>query len=403
MRRRVVITGMGLVTALGAGVEKNWNRLVAGEKRRQRIDLFETDGCRCREGAQVERLNEISDEVIGARKKPRHVSRALRLAAIALHEALKQARLEEPLVSEAPFVLSTTGGAMEWGEAFLRGVLTGRRNGILRHAARYQPQHQAMELAEMFDLWGERMIVGNACASGANAVGHGFDWIRSGAADRVVVGGVEALTELIFVGFDCLQSLSVTECKPFDVERDGLMLGEGAGFLVLEAFDEALARGAEVLGELIGYGHSTDGFHLTQPQPSGQALVAAMREAIECGGVSVEDVGYVNSHGTGTAMNDGAELAAYREVFGDAFNKVRFSSTKAAIGHTLGAAGAIEGIFAILAGIKRTLPPQVNTTKPIEGAEIGLVRLGQRLREGSLTMSVNLGFGGSNAALIFKT
>ena len=245
------------------------------------------------------------------------------------------------------------------------------------------------------------MTIANACASGGNAMGHAADLIRAGFCDCILTGGYEALTELIFVGFDCLQASSTDRCRPFDVNRSGLMLGEGAGFLVLESEARAKKRGARILCRLAGYGHSTDLHHLTQPEPSGQALVRAMQMATKQAGISPRDIGYINAHGTATTRNDVAEGNAYQECFKDNLPSIRISSTKAAIGHTLGAAGSIEAVFAVMALLRGELPPQLNVQTPEPVVAASLVKEGEKLREDAAVMSVNLGFGGSNAALIF--
>lgn len=391
----VVVTGMGAVSPLGANLRDSWHALAAGQSKRQPIDLFETEGCRCREGAQA--------VMPSAQKNNRRLSRASRMALGAAHEALQQSGLLGTEKARlGPLSISTTGGAMEWGETFVRGTLAGKRSGLLTAAARYQPQQQVQDLCEALDLRGPRTLIGNACASGANAIGHGYDLIRSGAAECVIAGGYEALTELIYMGFDCLQALSTDACRPFDKNRDGLMLGEGAAFLILESEKAAHARGANILGSILGYGHSTDLHHLTQPEPSGQALVRAMREALQNSGLAPDQICYVNAHGTGTPMNDGAEVLAYQSVFATHLNSTAISSTKAAFGHTLGAAGCLEAVFSLMAAREKLAPPQLNNRIPIPDISPCLPGMGHILPPGSPVMSVNLGFGGSNAALVLK-
>jgi 3-oxoacyl-[acyl-carrier-protein] synthase II len=226
--------------------------------------------------------------------------------------------------------------------------------------------------------------------------------IASGMADCVLTGGFEALTELVFVGFDCLQATSTDRCRPFDLKRSGLLLGEGAAFMILETPESAARRGVQPLCQLSGYGHDTDYFHLTQPQPFGQALVEVMRQATDSARVTPQDIGYINAHGTATPVNDGAEVQAYRAFLGEAHEKTKISSTKAAIGHTLGAAGSIEALFAIQALLTGSLPPQLNLREPIPEIATLMVPEKNQTRSQQHTMSVNLGFGGSNAALIFS-
>jgi 3-oxoacyl-[acyl-carrier-protein] synthase II len=220
-----------------------------------------------------------------------------------------------------------------------------------------------------------------------------------------LVGGFEALTELIYVGFDCLQAMSPERCCPFDLGRNGLMLGEGAAFAVLESEAHARARGARILCELAGYGHATDLHHLTQPDPLGAPAVKAMRQALAQAGCHASEINYVNAHGTATPLNDSSECAAFTTVFGEGSAispGVRISSTKAAIGHTLGAAGSIEALFVIAALRSGQLPPNLNVRRPEPRVAANLVVIGERRPEMQATLTVNLGFGGSNAALVFK-
>ncbi len=416
MRPRVVITGFGAVTPLGNHAADSWKRLVQGDSVRQPITHFDVSGCRCQEGAPVS----IEALELPSLKFPRRISRATHLAAPALFEALTHAGLLNASgtcsLSEIPLLVSTTGGAMALGETFLRGVLEKKRSALLKFAAAYQPQQQILELQQAFGIRGPSWMIGNACASGANAIGHGYDTIRAGHSDAVIVGGYEALTELIFVGFDSLQALSPTGCLPFDQNRNGLMLGEGSGFMVLESEAHAQKRGAIIRGQLLGYGQTTDSHHLTQPNPQGTALRIAMQHALDGADLQRDEIGYLNAHGTATPMNDGAEAQAYVDFFGEFLPTVRISSSKAAIGHTLGAAGAIEAIFSLQALREGVAPPQINTTQAISSVALSLVGTPLRgvrspnpdrsesgpYQSWKATMSVNLGFGGSNAALIFS-
>jgi len=406
MSERVVVTGMGAVTPLGLDFPSTWRQLVAGKAAAAPVTLFDVAGCRCKQAATCV-LPDLSD--IPAKTLSR-LSRASRLALAAAREAMAGARLLDhqgkSSLPHLPLAVSTTGGGMALGEQFLRSMLTQHRGaGQFYHASRYQAQHQTHDLQRILGFRGPVTIIANACASGANAIGHGADLIRSGACTCVLAGGYEALTELIYVGFDCLQAMSPDCCRPFDVARNGLMLGEAAAFAVLESESHARARGAPILCELAGYGQATDLHHLTQPHPGGATAVAVMRQAIARAGVNVADIGYVNAHGTGTPLNDASEGTAFATTFGDGVNvpaRLRISSTKAAIGHTLGAAGSVEALFAIAALRSGQLPPSLNVQQPEPMVAANLVAVGERQSEMSATLTVNLGFGGSNAALVFK-
>jgi 3-oxoacyl-[acyl-carrier-protein] synthase II len=389
----VAITGMGVVSPLGLDTASTWAALRAGTEARRPVELFDTDGLRCHHAAQV--------ELPPASHAERRLSRASRLALPAAREAFAQAGLAAGS-TPVPLCLSTTGGAMEFGEAFLRGVREKRPRRGLDLIALYQPQQQALDLQRALGINGPVTILGNACASGTNALGHACDLIRAGLTDCVLAGGYEALTDLIFTGFDCLQLLSPDLCRPFDTARDGLLLGEGAAFFVLENAGYARARGAEILGTITGYGHAIDGHRLTQPDPSGRALVVAMRAALDQANLHPREIAYINAHGTGTAINDAAEAAAYVELFGADLAHVAISSTKAAFGHALGAAGCLEAAMALCAVRDLVAPSQLHLREPMPAVAASLVRCGLPLPPGALVMSVNLGFGGSNAALIFQ-
>ena len=394
----VVITGQGCVSPLGGDVASTWARLLDGENARGPLGCIPVEGCRVTQGAEAA----LPDLDWLSQKEIARLSRASRLALPAAQEALRDAGLCDvhgrSRVARLELSLSTTANGMEFGERFLKRVWAGTRRGQAAEIARYPSQQQVADLQQHLGFSGPSMIVSNACASGANALGHAADLIRGGFAEIVLAGGFEALCELVFCGFDCLQALAPEECKPFDIGRRVLMLGEGAGFVVMESRAHAARRGADIKGRLVGYGHTTDTHHITQPEPGGVPLEGAIRQALARSGLVPADIGYINAHGTGTPFNDGAEAAAFARIFKEP--EIRISSTKAAIGHTLGAAGALEAVFSLLALQTGCIPPQINTTQPLEGMEGRLARPGDLLKKPAV-LSVNLGFGGSNAAVIF--
>jgi 3-oxoacyl-[acyl-carrier-protein] synthase II len=393
------VTGFGCVTALGSNAAQTWQSVIAGCSARAPLTAIAVNGCRVTAGAEAELppLPGFTSKELG------RFSRADRLAMPAAEEALRQAGLLDTTgrcsLPRLEMSVSTTACGMEKGEEFLRAVWAGTNAGQTARVAGYQAQQQIAALHRRFGFAGPFMIVANACAGGGNAIGHAWDLIRAGMAEIVLCGGYDALNELVFAGFDCLQSLAPEACRPFDRNRRGLMLGEGAGFLVLETIEHARRRGAAIRGYVTGYGHSTDLHHLTQPAPDGAPLERAMRQALLRANCSPEDVGYVNAHGTGTPFNDGAEAQAFHRVFGAGPTKL--SSTKAALGHTLGAAGAIEAVLSLLALQTGQLPPQINLQDPEPLVADALVKDQESMALKSV-MSVNLGFGGSNAAVLFQ-
>jgi 3-oxoacyl-[acyl-carrier-protein] synthase II len=402
MTRSIVVTGIGAVTPLGGNFSISWDALLAGRDAATPLDLFDTMGCRCHHAASAS-LPPLPDL---SAKATRRLARASRLAIPAAREALASSGLlnaeGRSTLRELPFSVATTAGGMALGEDFVRRVLARDRSHRFSQVSRYLPQQQVLDVQQTLGFAGHSVIIANACASGANAIGHAADLIAVGAADCVLTGGFEALTELVFVGFDCLQATSIDRCRPFDLNRSGLLLGEAAAFLVLESGEHAQRRGATPLCELTGYGHTTDFFHLTQSKPDGASLVEVMRAAATQAKVAPAQIGYINAHGTATPVNDGTEAKAYGTFLGDALDSTRISSTKAAIGHTLGAAGAVEALFAIEALRTGHLPPQLNLQTPIPEMAPALVSKKESSSGMEHVMSVNLGFGGSNAALVFS-
>ena len=401
MRRRVAITGMGLVTPHGIGKEVNWSKTLAGESSIRPITLFDTGGYRTKCAGQLAELPPVS----WRRFRASRADRASRILYHAAAEALQESgiRAEEWDPSRAVVALGTTLGGMTSGEryhaAYLReGPDRARASSVLDHLAHLQP----MRLMEEFGLAGVPRVFSNACASGANAVGHGFRAIRGGSADLALCGGYDPLCEFVFAGFHALQALTTGRCRPFDRNRSGLTLGEGAGILALEAWERASTRGARILGEVVGYGESNDAFHMTRPDPDGKAAAAAVRRALADAGITPEMVDYVNAHGTGTPFNDAAETAALHAALGPRGREVPVSSTKSMIGHLLGGAGAVEGIVTVLALGARMLPPNANYETPDPACGLRIVRAAERPERMRVALSNSFGFGGANATLVFR-
>ena len=396
----VVITGWGCVSPLGDDVATTWASLLRGESARDEITCIPVEGCRVTKGAQA-----TLPELMGVPKREiSRLSRASRLAIPAAREAMADAGILNSkglsIFSRLELSISTTACGMEHGESFLHDIWSRNLRHLASKLSRYPAHQQIGDLQQHLGFSGPSMIVSNACASGANAIGHAADLLRAGFADIVLVGGYEALCELVFCGFDSLQALDPHLCKPFDLHRRGLMLGEGAAFLVMETSAHASKRGAKIKGRIAGYGHTTDTHHITQPDPTGAPLEKAIQRALLQAGLKPSEIGYLNAHGTATIFNDGAEALAFARVFAEDIGGVRISSTKAAIGHTLGAAGTLEAVFALECLRTGDIPPQINSTHPIPELATCLAQPGDKLTKPAV-LSVNLGFGGSNAALIF--
>jgi 3-oxoacyl-[acyl-carrier-protein] synthase II len=364
------------------------------------VTLFDVSKQRVKVAAEVDLSSGGRSEGGLDSRKMGRIDRAGRLLLMAAEEAWAQAGWSK--AGRLPMVLGTTSGGMGMGEAYYRQATQepGRYRGQATRVVEYQAQRQGVEVAEALGVTGSLTIIANACASGANAVGHAWHWLRSGRADRVLCGGYDALSQLVFAGFDSLQALSPTVCRPFDAHRDGLALGEGAAVLMLETFETARARGARILAELKGYGAATDAHHLTQPHPQGDAALASMAAACQEAGIGPADIGYINAHGTGTPLNDSAEAMAIARWAGEHVAGIPVSSTKASIGHLLGAAGAVEAAICVMALRGQWLPPTCSHQTPDPACQFPVVTQ-PRSSTFQHALTNSFGFGGANATLVF--
>ncbi|MDD5140196.1 MAG: beta-ketoacyl-[acyl-carrier-protein] synthase family protein [Verrucomicrobiales bacterium] len=397
---RVVVTGAGIVTALGLGWRANAEGFRAGRPAFRRVTLFDVSRQRAKIAAEVDLPSGLPQTKLSANTM-RRLDRATRMLLHAAHEAWTQAGWEPS--EDLPVVLGTTSGEMALGEKFLQQALASplmKRRQATR-VVHYQVQQQGLDLCSAFGFQGSLTTISNACASGANAIGHAWELLRNGRAEKVLTGGYDMLCQLTFAGFDSLQALSPAPCRPFDAQRDGLTLGEGAAILTLETLAHAQKRGAEILGEIIGYGAATDTHHLTQPHPEGDAALAAMTAACARANISPAQIDYVNAHGTATPQNDATEAAALNRWAGEGAKSLRVSSTKAASGHLLGAAGAMEAVVCLMALRGQWLPPQMSLDKIDPACRFQIVR-GPADARIETALSNSFGFGGANATLIFR-
>jgi len=398
--QRVVVTGAGIVTALGVGWRANADGFRVGRRAFRPVTLFDVTRQRAKEAGEVDLPDRLPDTRLSARTM-RRLNRASRQLLWASAEAWRQAGWEPG--SNLPLVLGTTGCGTESGEQYYRVALESAcaRRGQPTRSLCHQGQRQALDVAEAFGFEGPVTMIANACASGSNAIGHAWELVLTGRAERVLAGGYDALSQLAFAGFDSLQALSTTRCRPFDAGRDGLALGEGAALLALESLDHARRRGAEILGEIIGYGAATDCHHLAQPHPEGHAALQSMQEACARAGVTPEMVGYVNAHGTGTLLNDAAEALAINRWAGVRAADLDVSSTKGSVGHLLGASGAVEAVVCLMVLREHWLPPEPYVEAPDPACAFPLVRDPRDARV-EIALSNSFGFGGANATLLFR-
>jgi 3-oxoacyl-[acyl-carrier-protein] synthase II len=397
---RVAITAVGVVSPLGVGLSETLEALRSSRDCVGPVRLFDASLCHSKSAGQVD----------DSRLVRPNASR-LHRASLMLIAATAQALEADPGFKPEQMVIGTTSGGMSFGEAFYRSLMSihdatplARRIAERRNwpgwVANYLPQKPVLDVLDALGFCVPCQIIANACASGANAIGHAFGLIRNGVRTRVIAGGYDAISELVFVGFDSLQASTPEKCRPFDKGRSGLVMGEGAAVLAMEAMDSALGRGAPVLGEVTGYGISTDNYHLTQPHPSGCGPLLAMRRALDSAELAPAEIDYINAHGTATTFNDATEGAAIAQLFGS--RRPPVSSTKALMGHSLGAAGAIEAVISLLALLHDFLPPNAHYREADPQWDLDIVANEPRFIPVRRVLSNSFGFGGANASLILE-
>jgi 3-oxoacyl-[acyl-carrier-protein] synthase II len=388
--RRVVVTGLGAVSPFGAGVKAYWAGLAAGACAIRPLTLFESEGFRCRIAAEVPELTAGS---------PRR-SRADRLALGAALEALDDAGIADADRAETALVTGAVGGGMLEAEEWYWARGRGERPAPGAALRAILPGSHAETLGHRLGLRGPRHTVVTACSSGAVALAEAAELIADGAVDVAVAGGVDGMTRMCFMGFNTLKLLDPEPCRPFDKDRRGMSIGEGAAFVVLEAAERARARGARIYAELAGHGMTTDAFHVTAPEPEGEGMVRAMRAALAAAGVTAAEVGYVNAHGTATPQNDRIEARAITRVFGE--GRVLVSSTKSMIGHTMAAAGGLEAVATVLTLTQELIPPTATLVTPDPEVAFDCVPGVAREATVECAISNSFGFGGQNITLLFR-
>ncbi|MFY9655214.1 MAG: beta-ketoacyl-ACP synthase II [Methylocystis sp.] len=416
--RRVVVTGLGIVTPLGCGVETNWRRLISGECGFKRIDTFEVEDLACQIAAVVPREpgveGSFNPDDWFEPKEQRKVDDFIIYAAAAATQALADANW----TADTPEKQETTGVLIGSGIGGLGGIYETSVTLLQKGPRRVSPffiSGRIINLAAgyvsiMHGLKGPNHAVVTACSTGSHAIGDAARIVALGEAEVMVAGGAESPVNRIGVaGFAACKALSTgfndrpkESSRPYDKDRDGFVMGEGGGCVVLESYEHAKARGVRIYAEIVGYGMSGDAYHITAPSPDGDGAYRCMRAALKRGGLSIDDVDYVNAHGTSTPLGDEIELGAVQRLIGDAEPKLSMSSTKSAIGHLLGAAGAVEAIYSILAIRDQVAPPTRNLDNPSVETAIDLVPHKARKRKIEVVLSNSFGFGGTNASLLLR-
>lgn len=408
MSRRVVITGLGTVNPLGNNVETTWDNVKKGVCGIDEITRIDTTNHAVKLAGEVKDLDVTA---VIDKKDARRMDRFAQYAVVAADEAFKQSGLDmEKEDAERCGVIFSSGiGGMEVTE---KNYQTGERRGFDKISPFYIPMTIANmgagNIAIRFGFKGICSSVVTACASGNNAIGDSFHYIRDGYADVMICGGSEAaITDMAIGGFTAMQALNTTTDKnrasiPFDKERAGFVMGEGAGALVLEEYEHAKARGAQIYGEVVGYGATCDAYHITAPCPDGAGGAACMAMAVKDAGIKPEQVGYINAHGTSTHLNDAGETMAIKKTFGEHAYKLMVSSTKSMTGHLLGGSGAVEAVITTLALHDGFIPATINYQVPDEECDLDIVPNEGRNVQVEYALSNSLGFGGHNASILLK-
>ena len=423
-RKRVVVTGVGPVTPIGIGKESYWESLIQGKSSFKRIAFPNRDIAQYRSqiGAPIEGFDLF--QYVERTKRSKYLGRTSRFAVAGTRLALRDAGIELEFNEEdkgqyqlkgidsfqVGVILGVGVEAMELLEHYHERFLSKGMRGLSPFGLpNIYLSAITSHVTEHFTLRGTSYAVSTACASATHATINSFLQIQGGSEDLMVTGGADAcMTPYVFAGFDVLRAMSTRNdephkaCRPFDRERDGFVMGEGSGVLVLEELDHALKRGAHIYGEVIGFGMTADAYHLTEPEPEGKALSKAIRDALQMGSVRPEEIDYINPHGTSTPLNDKVETKAIKNVFGKQAYGIPISSTKSITGHLMGAAGGVEAIATVLTIENGIIHPTLNYEFPDPECDLDYVPNEARKKDVKIALSISAGFGGVNSAILFK-
>ena len=408
-QRRVVITGLGMVTPLGTGTEKSWDGLMEGRSAVKRTSLFDPSDLPCQIAAEVPDLDlDLFIEKKEQKKMDRFIHLGIAAASIAMEDS--GLKITDSNSGRVGVIIGAGIGGLPIIERYAK-ILA--EKGPRRVTPFFIPMTiinlVSGQISIRIGAKGPNLSITTACASGTHAIGEAFKLVQSGVSDAIVSGGAEAtLTPLGVAGFTAMKALSKRNddpekaSRPFDIDRDGFVMGEGAGILILEELEHAMNRGAKIYAEIAGYGMSSDAYHISTPSPNGEGAARCMQNALKDGGIAPEEVDYINAHGTSTKHGDEVETAAIRNVFGKHAYKLCVSSTKSMIGHLLGASGGVEGVISALCIQRNKVPPTINLDNPDPACDLDYVPHRARQLDINVVMSNSFGFGGTNACIVLK-
>ncbi len=410
MRRRVVVTGLGAVTPVGMGVEESWNNLIAGRSGIGPVTRFDASAMPSRIAGEVK---DFRPQDFLPKKLISRLDTFIHYAVAAARMAMEDAKLEVS-DSEAERVGTVIGVGMGGMGVVERSAFVLQEKGPRRITPFFIPMiipnMAAGQVAIMFNAKGPNTALSTACAAGSHAIGEAFRLIQYGQAEVMIAGGAESvMTPLAFAGFSSMKALSTKfndeperASRPFDAERDGFVIAEGAGILILESLEHAQSRGAKILAEIVGYGLTADAYHMTAPPEDGEGAARCMEQALADAGLSYKEVDYINAHGTSTPLNDLCETRAIKTVFKERAKEIPVSSTKSMTGHLLGGAGGVEAVFSVKTIVEGVIPPTINYEIPDPDCDLDYVPNKARRADVKVALSNSFGFGGTNAVLIFK-
>lgn len=408
MEKRVVITGLGAITPIGKNVNETWKGIENKKCGIDKITLFDTENFKTKLAGEVKEYDPLE---YFEQKQAKRFDKSSQFAVIASREAVKNSGITEENTN-----YDRVGVFVSSGIAGLKTIQEQCETNYVKGNNRVSPMFIPMAIANMpagniaieFGFKGESISIVTACASSTHAIGEAYKSIKQGYEDVIIAGGTEAsICPIGIAGFENMKALSTTEDRnrasiPFDKERSGFVMGEGAGIVVLEELEHAKKRGAKIYAELIGFGSTTDAYHITSPNPNGEGGAKAMIRAIEDAGIKPKDIDYINAHGTSTHLNDSTETLAIKTALGEASKKVKVSSTKGNIGHLLGAAGGVEAVICVKAIENGIVPPTINYKEKDEECDLDIVPNEPRKEKLNVVMSNSLGFGGHNASIIIR-
>jgi 3-oxoacyl-[acyl-carrier-protein] synthase II len=401
-QRRIVVTGIGVVTPIGTGRERFWTNLLEGQSGIEMVQSFDTSSYSVHRGAEV---HDFEVENYVSNLDAAHLGRASQFAIAAARLALADANVEIASLDleRAGVSMGTTSGEPREVERFDDLFVSKKLERVGPEFLALYPSHViAAHIARELRFAGVNIMIPTACAAGNYAIAHAFDVLRAGRADLMLAGGSDSFSRITYTGFAQLGAIAPELCQPFDRYRKGMIPGEGAGVIVLEPMTSAVRRGARIYAEITGYGLSCDAHHMTAAHPNGQGAVRAMEQALEQSAIGPEDVSYISAHGTGTLTNDRLETLAVKRLFRDAAYRIPISSIKSMLGHTMGAASAIEAAVCALACFHDRIPPTINSKEPDPECDLDYVPNCARDHPVRVAMNNAYAFGGNNASLVLR-